>query len=85
MHTNYIVLGSPEIHIYGVEDSKERESPGNAINYHSFSLGEELVDYGAEKEDVDKRPNEERPWGRSNVGLFAMIVYALGCGDSVNV
>lgn len=48
-----IVLGGPQIHVYSVENSEERKSPGNSVNDNTFAMGEELIDDGAEEENVD--------------------------------
>jgi hypothetical protein len=40
----------PEIHIDGVEDAKESESPGDAIYDGVLSSREELVDNGSKQE-----------------------------------
>lgn len=79
------MLCSPQVHVDGVEHSKERESPRYSIYNHALAVGEELVDYGAEEEYMDERPNEERPGGGGDVGLLAVIIDALGSGDSVNI
>jgi hypothetical protein len=56
MRTDDVMLMSPEIYVDGVENSQEREAPGDAIDDDLFSGGEELVDDCGEEEKVDKRP-----------------------------
>lgn len=56
MRTDDVMLMSPEIDVDGVENSQEREAPGDAIDDDLFSGGEELVDDCGEEEKVDKRP-----------------------------
>ena len=47
---------TPEVDVDGIKDGKERETPGDAINNYSFTIGEELVYDSTEKEEVNKRP-----------------------------
>ena len=47
---------SPEVDVNGIEDGKEWESPRDAIDNYSFTLGEELVYDSTEKKKVNKRP-----------------------------
>ena len=47
-----------------VEDGEEREPPGDSVDDDGLDVdGGELVDDGAEKEEVDERPGEEDPIG----------------------
>jgi len=64
----------PEVDVDGIEDGKERESPRDAINDYSFTLGEELVYNSTEKKKVNKRPDEERPRRWSDVSLLSMVI-----------
>jgi hypothetical protein len=56
VHTNNIVMGSPNIDIDSVEDGEEGEAPRNAVNNNLLSLREELVDNRSQQEDVNQRP-----------------------------
>lgn len=42
------------------QETKEDESPTNRINDDSLASLSELVDHGAEKQEVNQRPNVER-------------------------
>ena len=44
VRTTDVIVGSPEIYVDGVEETKEWEPPGNTINNDTFAIGEELVD-----------------------------------------
>lgn len=69
-----ITAMSPEVDVDGIENTEERESPGNSVDDNSFSIGEELVDDGAEEEKVNNGPNQESPGSRSNISFFASVV-----------
>jgi len=69
-----VMLMSPEIDVDGVENSQEREAPGDAIDDDLFSGGEELVDDCGEEEKVDKRPYEESPGSGCDVRFFGAKV-----------
>jgi len=69
-----VIRMSPEVDVDGVEDGKERESPGDAINDYSLTLGEELVYDSTEKKKVNKRPDEERPRRWSDVSLLSIVI-----------
>jgi hypothetical protein len=47
----------PEVNIDSIEDRKERESPRDAIDNNSFTIGEELIYDSTEKKKVNKRPS----------------------------
>ena len=81
-----IVLVHPEGDEDRIEDSKEGKPPGDVVDYDGLRSGRgELVDDGAEKEEVDDRPNKEdriswgeirlldvfgdRPWGDYEVDV----------------
>ena len=54
-----------------IEDGEERESPGDAVNHDPLCVGGgELVDDGAEEEEVDDGPGEEGPFGWGEVRLL---------------
>jgi len=65
---------SPEVDVDGIEDGKERESPGDAIDNYSFTIWEELEYDSTEKKKVNKRPDEERPRRWSDVGLLSIVI-----------
>ena len=46
--TEYKVLRSPEVHIYGVEQRQKREAPGDPVNDNLLSVRGKLVDDGAQ-------------------------------------
>jgi len=70
-----VMTSSPEVDVDGIEDGKERESPGNAIDNCSFAIRAELVYDSTEKEKVNERPYEERPRRWSDVGLLSIVIY----------
>jgi hypothetical protein len=47
------MLRSPKVHIYGVEQSQKRKTPGDSVNDDLLSVRGELVDNGAQQEKVD--------------------------------
>ena len=51
-------MPGPDVHVDGVEDSEEGKAPADAVNYDLLAAIEELVDDGAEKEEVNERPGE---------------------------
>ena len=69
----------------GVEDRKEREAPRDAVDDGRLALREELVDDGAEQEEVDEGPDAESVVCGREVGLFAGAVGAFGSCDAVDV
>lgn len=56
MHTNNIVMGSPNIHIDRVEDTKKGKAPRDAVDNDFFTAREELVNNGAKEKKVYQRP-----------------------------
>ena len=50
------MVGSPETDVDGVEDAEEWEPPGDAVNDDTLASGEELVDNGPKKQDMDDGP-----------------------------
>ena len=46
--TEYKVLRSPEVHIYGVEQRQKREAPGDPVDDNLLSVRGKLVDDGAQ-------------------------------------
>lgn len=52
--TKYIVAFSPNFHIGGIENSQKRKMPGDSINNDFLSFREELVDDGAQEEEVNQ-------------------------------
>lgn len=51
-----VVLGGPDVHVYCIQDSEERQAPSNAINDHFLAAVEELVDDGTQEQEVDEGP-----------------------------
>lgn len=69
-----MVVG-PDADEHGVQDCEERESPRDPVNYDGLCMGGgELIDDGAEEEEVDDRPSEERPDGWGEVRLLDVAV-----------
>lgn len=54
LRTNNVVVAGPQVDVYRVEDTEERKTPGDTVNDDAFAFGEELVDDGAEEEQVDQ-------------------------------
>ena len=50
------MLPAPHVDVHGVEEGEQREAPGDAIDDGSLALREELVNYRAQQQQVDKRP-----------------------------
>jgi hypothetical protein len=48
------VAFSPNFHIGGIENSQKRKMPGDSINNDFLSFREELVDDGAQEEEVNQ-------------------------------
>lgn len=61
------MVASPEVNVDRVEDTEERKTPGDAVDNDALALGEELVDDGAEEEQVDHRPADAEINGRSRL------------------
>jgi len=78
-------MGRPEIDVDGVEDGEEGETPRNGVYDNHLSGREELIDDSAEKEDMDERPDKERPGGRSNVRFLAIVVDGRGTSYCVDI
>ena len=47
----------PNMHIDGVQNTQQRETPGNAINDDLFTGGEELIDDSAQEQEMNQRPS----------------------------
>ena len=70
----------------GVEDGEEREPPGDSVDHDSLRVSRgELVNDGAEEEEVDDGPSEKGPTGWGQVRLLGVTVEGLGGGDGVDV
>lgn len=81
-----IVVGPPKVDVDGVQNSQEREAPGNRIDNDMLAIGEELVDDSSKKQNVDERPNEVRPGSWGHIGLLAAIVDTImRAGNGINV
>jgi len=39
-----VIVGSPEVDVDGVKETKKREPPRNSVDDDTLALGEELVD-----------------------------------------
>jgi len=53
---NVAVVG-PQVDVDGIQDTEERETPRDTVNDDLLSTREELVDDGAEKENVNYSPD----------------------------
>jgi hypothetical protein len=80
-----VMVGSPEVYVDGVEDTKEGEPPGNTIYNDTLANGEELVDDCAKKQDMDDSPDEEGPGSRSDVCFLGIVVDRRGPSNGVDV
>ena len=70
----------------GVEDGEEREPPRDPVDYNGLCVnGGELVDDGAQEEEVDDRPSEEGPTGWGEVRLLDVGVDGVRGGYGVDV
>jgi hypothetical protein len=56
VHTNDVMVGSPNVHVYCIEDAKKGEAPRNAVDDDLSTTREELVDDGAKEKEVYQRP-----------------------------
>jgi len=70
-----VMTSSPEVHVDGIEEGEEWESPRDAVNNCFLAIWEELVYDSTKKKDVNKRPDEECPGRRSDVCLISIVVY----------
>lgn len=69
-----------------VEDSEEGEPPGNPVDYDDLRVGGgELVNDGAQEEEVNDGPSEEGPNGGGEVRLLDIVVDGLRGGYGVYV
>ena len=80
-----VVAGRPGVDVDRVEGGEEGEAPADAVDDDALSACGELVDDGAEKEEVDEGPDAECPRGGGDVGLPARAVGGGGTGDGVDV
>jgi len=80
-----VMLASPYVDVNAGQDSKEGETPADAIDDGALSAGEELVDDISKKEEMNQRPYKESPRSGSEVCLLSRIVDALRICYSINV
>jgi len=80
-----VMMASPKIDIDGIENSQKGETPRNAIDNDTFSLGGKLVDDGSEQEKVNQRPDEKSPRSRSKIGFFSTVIYAGRSSNSIYI
>ena len=73
------------MHVDRIEDGEEGEAPGDAVDDDALAGGEELVDDGAEEEEVDEGPDKEGPGRGRQVRLLPGVVDVGGGGDGVDV
>ena len=70
-----VMLVGPDTDQDGIQDGQEREPPGDPVNHDGLCVGgRELVDDGAEEEEVDDGPGEESPDGRGEIRLLDVTV-----------
>ena len=55
-HTDDVVVAGPEVDVDGVEDAEEGKPPADAVNDDLLAALKELVDDGAEEQEVDEGP-----------------------------
>ena len=55
-HTDDVVVAGPEVDVDGVEDAEESKPPADAVNDDLLAALKELVDDGAEEQEVDEGP-----------------------------
>ena len=73
---NVLAMG-PDGDIDGIEHGKKREAPADTIDDEFLALVGKLVENETEKEEVNERPDEEGPRGRSEIGLLCGAVHVL--------
>ena len=79
------MVGNPDVNVDGVQNGKERETPGDGIDNGSLSTGEELVDDGSKEQSMNECPDEECPRGWGYVRLFSIVVDGGGASNGVDV
>ena len=57
--TDDVVVASPKVDVDGIEHSEQGKAPGNSVDDDAFSVGEELVDDGAQEEQVNQGPEPD--------------------------
>jgi len=84
--SGYVVVVGPNGDEDGVEDGEEREPPAYPVDHDGLRVsGGELVDDGAQEEEVDDGPSEEGPSGRGEVRLLDVVVDRVRGGYCVDV
>jgi len=80
-----VVVVTPHMDINGVQDTEERETPGDMVDDDMFPIGEELIDDSSQQKDVDQGPDEKRPGSRADVCFLAVIVAFLVGSNGVDI
>jgi hypothetical protein len=80
-----VALMRPEVDVDGIQDSEQRESPRDTVDDDALAMGEELIDDGAEEENVNDGPGQEGPWSRGEICFLSTPVDAGGGGNRVKV
>ena len=75
--SNDVMVMRPDADVDGIEHRKKGEAPPDAVDDEFLAGVGKLVENEAEKEEVDERPDEEGPRGRSEVGLLSRRVHML--------
>jgi len=76
---------TPEIDVDGIQQDEERQAPVDGINDNLFAIVEELVDNGAEEQEMNNRPDAEGPSGGGEVGFFTVAIIVRWACDAVCV
>lgn len=74
---NNIMSSRPHIHINRIQHSQQRQSPADPVDDDLLAGIGELVEEGAEEEEVDEGPDGECPGCGGEVGCFCGAVYVL--------
>ena len=78
--TNNIMLPRPDVDINRIEDGKQRETPGDAVDDHALAVREELVNYSTEKQKMNEGPRTRREHVSFITG-FNLVTSALNIPD----
>jgi len=81
-----VVVRGPQVDVDRVEDGEEGKAPGDSVDDDGLGVrGGELVDDGAEQQEMDDGPDDKGPVGRGQVGLLDRGVDGTRRGDRVQV
>jgi hypothetical protein len=74
---NNVMVMRPDADVDGIEHRKKGEAPPDAIDDEFLARVGKLEENKTKKEEVDERPDEEGPRGRSEIGLLSRVVHIL--------